>query len=239
MDKTYVIGDIHGCHDALYKLLDQVNPEPDQDTLVFLGDYIDRGKQSCQVIDLMLDIEQIFPRCITLMGNHEHMFLDFIKGRRHDSYLKMGGHATLESYGLAIPEKGEDIREQIPERHRIFLENLLLLWEDQHGIYVHAGISPSRHLSQQRTYWCLWGHESFLSGNHSFPKPVVYGHTTLAEPQLDDYKIGIDTGAVYGGELTCLCLPDRTWQSVDGPPMPGGDGVEDVVASRKSAAARP
>lgn len=218
MAKTYVIGDIHGCHDALLRLLDKVDPDPAQDTLVFLGDYIDRGLQSYQVVELMLSLQQVFPRCITLLGNHEHVFLAFLKGRYQDFYLNMGGQETLESYGIRPPFKRAGIAEEIPASHKQFFSNLLLLWENQHGIYVHAALSPSRHLSQQKPKWCLWGKDSFLLNDHKFPKPVVYGHTTFANPQMDQYKIGIDTGAVYGGKLTCLCLPDRTFISVESPP---------------------
>ncbi len=234
MGKTYVIGDIHGCHDALLRLLDKVNPDPHEDTLVFLGDYIDRGLQSCQVIELMIQLQQIFSNCITLLGNHEHMFLAFLKGRYQDFYINMGGQETLESYGIRPPFKRENISLEIPTSHKQFLSNLLLVWENNHGIYVHAALSPSRHLSQQKTKWCLWGKDSFLLSDHKFPKPVVYGHTTFANPQMDQYKIGIDTGAVYGGKLTCLSLPERAIIAVESPPkirkeIPAAAEVEELL----------
>jgi serine/threonine protein phosphatase 1 len=89
-------------------------------------------------------------------------------------------------------------------------------WEDQHAIYVHAGLQPGCHLSQQTAQWCLWAREQFIHTTYDFGKPVVFGHTAFNEPLLALNRIGIDTGAVYGGQLTALLLPEREFISVPG-----------------------
>ena len=104
----------------------------------------------------------------------------------------------------------------VPSDHMAFFNSLPLYWEDQHALYVHAGLQPGRHLSQQTSQWCLWARESFLLATTDFGKPVVFGHTVFPEPFVTADKIGIDTGAVYGGHLTALLLPEREIISVPG-----------------------
>jgi len=205
--KTFVIGDIHGCYGALKALLEKINPDPDHDTLVFLGDYIDRGPDSKKVVSEVIDLQQSFPRVITLMGNHEQMFLSVLAGEKYNFFLQMGGDKTLNSYNIT-PPYSQNIFEHIPLEHIHFFQNLLLLWEDEHYIYVHAGLEPGIHLSQQSAHWCCWARTNFIYSEFDFGKRVVFGHTPFEKPYIDQYKIGIDTGKVYGGELTCLVLPD-------------------------------
>ncbi|MBC8318965.1 MAG: serine/threonine protein phosphatase [Desulfobulbaceae bacterium] len=206
-NRTYVIGDIHGCYDKLTDLLDKISPDSAHDTLVFLGDYIDRGPDSRKVVEKVLELQQTFPRVIPLMGNHEQMFLAALTGRENEFFLKMGGDATLASYGIK-PPYNRRIASEIPLTHIHFLQNLLLLWEDERYIYVHAGLEPGVHLSQQSARWCCWARENFITTTYDYGKQVIFGHTPFDKPHIDPYKIGIDTGAVYGGELTCLVLPD-------------------------------
>ncbi len=208
--RTFVIGDIHGCHQILMALLAKINPISGQDTLVFLGDYIDRGPESRQVVETVISLVSRFKRVITLMGNHEEMFNNYLEGVGRDIYLQTGGRQTIASYGgeAAIAAGG------LPAGHQRFFRELDLYWQDDKYIYVHAGVQRGVHLSMQNRDWLLWsreqGHDSGLG------KTVVYGHTAHSKPCITEGAIGIDTGAVYGGRLTCLILPDVEFVSVPG-----------------------
>lgn len=212
--KTLVIGDIHGCAGPLNDLLAKITAHVD--TIVFLGDYVDRGPDSKKVVDTVLDLQRQHGRVIPLMGNHDFMFLSYLtKQGNQDLFLHVGGHETLKSYGIT-QEADHDPASAIPPDHLAFFNSLPLYWEDHHGIYVHAGLQPGRHLSQQKAQWCLWARNNFISTTFNFGKPVIFGHTTFSTPRVDDNKIGIDTGAVYGGKLTGLLLPDMEFISVPG-----------------------
>lgn len=215
MKKTFVVGDIHGCHASFLALLDKINPDPRRDRLILLGDYVDRGPDSKKVLTEIIKLRSRFSHIITLMGNHERMFLDFLAGRGQDFFLHFGGRETLMSYDLKPPFPA-DTSKHIPADHITFLNELLLYWEDENYIYVHAGLQPGIHLSQQSSEWLLWAREKFIPSEYDFGKPVIFGHTDLKEPLIEKNKIGIDTGAVYGGRLSCLILPDMEFISVDG-----------------------
>ena len=215
MSKTFVIGDIHGCHRALVELLARISPDPDSDTVVFLGDYIDRGPDSKGVIAEVIGIRQRVRHVITLMGNHEEMFLRFLAGKEQGFFLSMGGCETLASYGIKPPYDRAALA-TIPADHLWFYANLLTCWEDERAIYVHAGLQPGVHLSQQPREWLLWARDNYLAQGYDFGKPVVSGHTPCLVPLHDSHKIVIDTGAVYGGVLTCLVLPDLEFVQVAG-----------------------
>ncbi len=211
---TCIIGDIHGCHASLVALLAKVTFRAD--TIVFLGDYVDRGPEAKAVVETVLALRKAHDRVITLMGNHDYLFLRYLIGHDEPLFHEVGGRETLASYGLSPASSREEVARLIPAAHLSFFSSLPLYWEDQHAIYVHAGLEPGRHLSQQTPQWCLWAREQFLCAALDFGKPVVFGHTALAEPLVTVDKIGIDTGAVYGGQLTALLLPQREFVSVPG-----------------------
>ena len=213
MNRTLVIGDIHGCHNAFLALLNKVQPDPITDTVILLGDYIDRGPDSKQVVDEILNLRTRTRKVIALMGNHEQSFLNYLQGKNREFYLTIGGSATLQSYGLT-DNPLEDPATKIPGKHLEFFNNLLLYWEDSENIYVHAGLKPHVHLSQQPTEWLLWSRDEVISSGYDFGKRVIFGHTPFREPIIKPQYIGIDTGAVYGGSLTCLILPDLKFVSV-------------------------
>jgi len=190
----------------LLRLLDQVGPRAD--TFVFLGDYVDRGPDSKAVVETILSLRSRHPRVVPLMGNHDFIFYQYLTGNDSTPFLQFGGLETLTSYGIPPSAEGEERTRSVPASHLAFLRSLPLFWEDQHGIYVHAGLQAGRHLSQQTAQWCLWARDAFLAASFDFGKPVVFGHTVFAEPYFAADKIGIDTGAVYGGRLTALLLPE-------------------------------
>ena len=215
MRRTYVIGDIHGCYEALMALLAKISPDPAKDALVFLGDYIDRGPDSQKVITELLQLQHKYSNFVALKGNHEQMFLDFLAGRDQDFYLMMGGGATLESYGLK-KDWSPEYKNAIPPDHLIFINELFSYWEDGDYIYTHAGLQPGIHVSQQTPDWLFWAREKFVDSDYDFGKRVIFGHTPFATPKIEANKIGIDTGAVFGGQLTCLVLPEIEFVSVPG-----------------------
>ena len=214
MNTTCIIGDIHGSYNSLTDLLQQV--EHRADTIVFLGDYIDRGPDSKKVVELILRLKQERSHVITLLGNHEFMLLNYLAGLDDDIFLKVGGRETLQSYGLSPDILPADAQAAFPGEHLSFFQNLPLLWEDVHGIYVHAGLQPGTHLSRQTGNWCLWVRDEFIRSSFNFGKPVVFGHTVFTNPLVQKNKIGIDTGAVYGKSLTALLLPEKEFISVPG-----------------------
>lgn len=211
---TCIIGDIHGCSVPLQNLIDTIGNQPD--TFIFLGDYIDRGPSSQDVVEIILDLKKTHPRVITLLGNHEYMLLNYLEGLDDSIFLRAGGRQTLASYGLdpAMPLK--EIQAGFPRNHLAFFQDLPLLWDDQYGIYVHAGLRPGLHLSRQTSDWCLWVRDEFIHSSHDFGKPVVFGHTVFPKPLIQKNKIGIDTGAVYGKTLTALLLPEKKFITVPG-----------------------
>jgi serine/threonine protein phosphatase 1 len=214
MPRTFVIGDVHGCRQALSRLLAELKPNPRRDTLVFLGDYIDRGPESKQVLSTLLDLRRSYRRLVALKGNHEQMLLDYLAGLDHELFLSAGGVETLESYGIV---NFSDVWTQtiLPAEHLDFLRTLRCYWEDGQHIYVHAGLQPGVPLCRQSPEWLLWGREGFIDSDYNFGKLVIYGHTPWRTPRVQANKIGIDTGAVYGGALTCLVLPEMEFVSVE------------------------
>ena len=214
MSHTFVIGDIHGCSDLLAELLKQIKPLSPKDSVIFIGDYIDRGTDSKGVIDLVLKLRAEHARVITLLGNHELMLLDAIKGHAVNEFLNMGGEATLKSYDIP-PESINDLAAMLPPNHLAFFLDLLPYWEDKNHIYVHAGLQPGVHLTQQSPDWLYWSRDAFIHSTYDFGKKVIYGHTPYDKPKVDVNKIGIDTGAVYGGALTCLVLPENKFIVMD------------------------
>ena len=212
MHRTVVIGDIHGCLDSLNNLLELILPKAD--TLIFLGDYVNRGPDSQGVVERLLALQKHHPRLITLKGNHEFMFQQYFDGQESSLFLRVGGKETLASYGI-LHSVSEPLP-LLPATHIQFFRNLPLFFEDQHALYVHAGLEPNRHITLQRPQWCLWAREKFINASFQLGKPIIFGHTVFPRPYILDDKIGIDTGAVYGGQLTALILPDMEYISVSG-----------------------
>lgn len=206
----YAIGDIHGRLDKLTELLDIIKPESD-DLLIFLGDYIDRGKDSKKVVDRLIKLSSE-TNCIFLKGNHEDMLLYYYL-ERHDPYLFLsnGGNLTLESYGITPFDKNE--KELISEEHMKFFNNLKLIDEDDDYIFVHAGLNPFNKSKEQSEFDLLWIRSIFINNSCEFitKKKVIFGHTPKEDytPWIMKDKIGIDTGCVFGGPLTAIKLPEE------------------------------
>jgi len=205
MKKIFAIGDIHGCYDRLKALMEKIPIDCSRDTLVFIGDYIDRGPHSVEVVDYLIHLKKRVPEVIFLKGNHEDMLEKFITGADRFTYLLNGGQQTLDSY-LTKPVQSEFF--PIPPDHMEFFKSLRLFYETEEFIFVHAGLRPRVPLKSQNTEDLLWIRNKFVSTKYDFGKRVIFGHTPLKKPLVEPNKIGIDTGAVYGNVLTCVQLPD-------------------------------
>jgi serine/threonine protein phosphatase 1 len=205
----YAVGDIHGCLDRLEMLLDEVQPDLEQDVLLFVGDYIDRGPASRGVVDYVLKLQQRYPRehLVCLKGNHEAMFLDFLQGWEREMFLFNGGLGTLRDYwGDNWDRKKELI---LPPEHESFYRELRLYYETPDYIFVHGGLKPGVPLPEQQEDDLLWIRGEFITSMENFGRLVIFGHTPFRSPLVMPNKIGIDTGAVYGNFLTCLKLPQK------------------------------
>ena len=207
MNKIFAIGDIHGCLDKLRNLMNDIAADPVNDTLVFIGDYIDRSGGGKDVVDYVLDLKKSYQKVICLCGNHEYMLIRYLEGVDEDIYLANGGMATLEAYGINRWDPLRKRKAKIPAEHLRFFESLLLYYETDDYIFVHAGLRPGIPLVEQTAQDLLWVRQEFIDSDFDFGKCVVFGHTHFNAPLITGDKIGIDTGAVYGGRLSCVELP--------------------------------
>ena len=207
--KIFAIGDIHGCYEKLRRLMASLPYDPQRDTLVFLGDYIDRGPQSKDVLNYLCELRQQLDKLILLIGNHEYLMLEY--HRTADPtllpYLRhLGIDAMLDSYGVNSPKSLQEMR-FLPAEHLQLLNSLLPYWETDDYIFVHAGLEPGIPLDQQEPASLFEARSTFLAEEHEFGKLVIFGHTPFDMPLVTSTRIGIDTGAVYGNLLTALELP--------------------------------
>ena len=212
--RIYAIGDIHGCADRLAAMHARIAEDAtawpaERVTLIHLGDYVDRGPDSAAVLHRLLAAPPVpDAEVVNLLGNHEVMMLDACDPRAHPGampfWLENGGAATLASYG-ADPEQPE-AHGAVPEEHLDLLRRCALQFEAGDYLFVHAGVRPGVPLDHQDPFDLVWIREPFLSFDGDLPQVVVHGHTPAAAPVIRPHRIGIDTGACFGGELTCLVL---------------------------------
>jgi serine/threonine protein phosphatase 1 len=221
--RVYAVGDVHGRADLLSALLGRIDadlqhrpvPRPVQ---VFLGDYIDRGPHSRQVIDLLVQRRRRHAT-LCLKGNHETFAEQLLinPGVLPD-WRAVGGLNTLLSYGVKASAKdnpreqlrvAEAFRAALPESHFHFIHGLALSLTCGDFFFAHAGVRPGVPLRQQRREDLLWIREEFLLHEEDFGKIVVHGHTPAREPEIRPNRINIDTGAYATGRLTCLVLEDE------------------------------
>ena len=195
---TYAIGDLHGEVTLLRRLLTLL-PFRDEDTLVFLGDYMDRGEDSIATVQELLQLKKQHEKCIFLRGNHDDVWLEQWDGARFSQPSDLDG--ALDIWDAC---KGD-----MPFSVGFFLEETCIEYEDEYAYYVHAGVRPGKPFSRTAAMQKMWGAKDFLDSKYDWGKPVVFGHWQMAEPLLQANKIGIDTGAYKSGILTAIRLPDR------------------------------
>jgi serine/threonine protein phosphatase 1 len=210
--RIYAVGDVHGCLDQLEAMHRAIaadlraRPHPDP-LVIHLGDYIDRGPDSAGVIGRLLAPAPVpGARIMNLAGNHEDLLLGALAGRRGEAevWLANGGHAALQSWAVpprTPPRKWEGF---IPPPHLAFLRGLGLMHRAGGYVFVHAGVRPGLALADQTRADLLWIREPFLSSPAIHEAVVVHGHTPEENtPVIRANRIGLDTGAVLGGPLSC------------------------------------
>lgn len=207
-------GDLHGRYDLLKTLLKEVLPQVGNARPLFLGDYIDRGPDSAQVIETLIKLRQKRPDAVFLMGNHEKALLKLLdspgSGYWAENFLLNGGQATLDSYGLGLNQL-----HKLPAHHKKFLRSLPLYWHDDKYLFVHGGLRPKIALNRQSPQDLLTIREQFYNSNYRFSHQVVFGHTPFKRPLIKNNCLGIDTGAVYGQYLTSVWLPHMKFFRID------------------------
>lgn len=214
--RVYAVGDVHGCADLLRETFAKIDSHRNANMIanvheIMLGDYIDRGPSSFDVIELLS--KRVASGTVCLKGNHEAFMLQFLKDPTIlNAWQRCGGLQTLASYGLAplldlSPEAQEGfaatLAERLPAHHFDFLSTLPLSFTLGDYFFVHAGVRPRVALSDQHADDLLWIREDFLRYEGNFGKFVVHGHTPVSEPEIRTNRLNIDTGAYASGKLTC------------------------------------
>lgn len=230
-ERVYAIGDVHGRSDLLGALLDSIKTDAKgfngKITLAGIGDYIDRGPDSKGVVETLLRDVPAEWNAVYLRGNHEQAMLDFLEtahlGMRHGArgeWLAWGGVQALDSYGVQ-PYGPRGMREidalaaefdvaMTEAGHKDFYNNTRLSFVCGDYLFVHAGVRRGIPADQQMAQDLLFIREDFLGKPHDLPFRVVFGHTILDEPLIEDDRIGLDTGAFQSGILTAVRLEADT-----------------------------
>jgi serine/threonine protein phosphatase 1 len=215
--RVYAVGDVHGCLDRLTALHEQIaddiaaRPTPNP-LLVHLGDYVDRGPDSAAVVALLAAGPPLADvPTVNIMGNHEFMMLAALvsgDGEAIPLWLANGGADSLLSWGVPRSAQPSEWPARLPPPHLIFLRDLAPRHRAGGYLFVHAGIRPGIPLDLQSRHDLMWIREPFLSSQQDYGIVVVHGHTPKQEPVVRPNRIGIDTGAVMGGVLTCAVLEE-------------------------------
>jgi serine/threonine protein phosphatase 1 len=211
--KIFAVGDIHGCYEKLVSLIDRLPFDRHSDMLIFIGDYINRGPQSREVIDYLLKLEQQCENVLFLKGNHEHALLQYAQTKDQE-YLwllrSMDVEPTLKSYSSADFKTLSDLS-FLPTGHRDFINGLLPYYRTGEYLFIHAGVIPGEDPEGCSLDRLLTVRDPFLECEPEQGLTVVFGHTPFEMPFVAPGRIGIDTGAAHGNMLTAVMLPDLTF----------------------------
>lgn len=216
--RIYAIGDVHGCHRQLVSLHESIAQDlADRPVasalLLHIGDYVDRGADTAGVVARLVDGCPIRGmEMVNLMGNHESTMVDALSGERAagTDWLFAGGRATLQSYGIDPEGPRDRWAALIPDSHQAFLRGLTLMHREGGYAFIHAGVRPGIKLEDQARDDLLRSRQPFLYSEANFGAVVVHGHTPVKSPVVRHNRIAIDTGAVFGGKLTCVVLEAST-----------------------------
>lgn len=224
-ERIYVVGDIHGRSDLLEQMHQLILDDRAagsrglRASVVYLGDYVDRGLNSRQVLDTLIDKPLPGFRSYHLKGNHEDYFLRFMnRDAVGPSWFAVGGDSTVMSYGVRVPKAVgarqkydhvvAEMIERVPPKHLKFLEQLELMRIFGDYACVHAGVRPGVPLDKQSANDLLWIRDTFLDSTEDHGKVIVHGHSPMEEPEVRRSRIGIDTAAFATNVLTCLVLEE-------------------------------
>ena len=251
--RLYAVGDVHGRDDLLGQLLARIEEDssrrgPAKQLLVFLGDLIDRGPSSKQVVERLRTLRPPGTRLVFLAGNHEEVLLRIVGGEASlvPDWLRFGGAECLQSYGAEpkglrkqAPETAlAAVRSAIPREHLEFLRTFDDTFRAGDYLFVHAGIRPGVPLAEQSPSDLRWIREPFLSDATGHGFVVVHGHTIREQVEERGNRIGIDTGAYRHGVLTALGLEggERWYVQADAPQADLGNRADssalDAVSSQ-------
>lgn len=227
--RIYAVGDVHGQLDLLRRVHGAIEedaasrPAASGHMVLHIGDYVDRGPDSRGVIDYLVAREAAGRGDVNLLGNHDRMFLRYLEGGRDERLVpslwwlheRLGGLATLRSYGVALPDGAteargarvvEQVRAATPEAHVAFLRALRLSWRWGDWFFAHAGVAPGVPLDAQSEDDLVWIRGPFLESGLDHGATVVHGHTPVEAVEDHGNRIAIDTGAAYGGPLACIVI---------------------------------
>lgn len=198
-NRIIAIGDIHGEYYKLKKLIKKLKLLPN-DKLIFLGDYINRGLYSKEVIEYLMYLDKLYD-CTFLFGNHEIFFLQSLKGNEFAKAMfeNNGGKETIDSYGSI---------DNILKIHKEFFKKLKFYFATDDYLFVHAGIHPDKPIDEQESFDLIMIRDSFIYKKHKLKQKVIFGHTPFETPYIESDKIGIDTGCgkYEDGKLTALVI---------------------------------
>ena len=224
-ERVYAVGDIHGRHDLLDMMFEKIaadhssRPDGRSMRIVFLGDYVDRGDNSREVLERLAMVQERMPdEAVCLSGNHEAAMLDFLDApEKGADWLDFGGMQTLGSYGVAPPRDKSDVDQLKVARdafqiaisdHLPFLRSLRSMYRSGDVLFVHAGVNPERPLDNQSDRQLLWGSGNTPEGPVIPGIRIIHGHYDRAEPIVAPLRVCVDTGAYYSGRLTAIRLDD-------------------------------
>lgn len=221
------IGDVHGRFDLLKQLLAQVDSlverrlddQQPQPHLVFVGDYVDRGENSAEVLEWLFQLQQQLPgNVFCLMGNHEKMLLEFIDDPavRGQRWLRNGGLQTMASFGIGGVSETSDAETLTEASNRLvsamsegmvtWLRKMPVIYQSGNVCVAHAAMDPQLAPDDQSSQVLIWGHNEFMTTPRQDGIWVVHGHTVIKEPKVHHSRIEIDTGAYYTGRLTAAVI---------------------------------
>ena len=223
------IGDIHGCIKQLLTLQDKIFNYPqynkEEDLLLYLGDYIDRGLHSKDVINHILQLQTEGVKSVFLKGNHEQFMIDYLFNKINNlsNWIMNGADQTFKSYDIEVAEFIKDGLEdnnidklrdiflsKLTKEHVYFFKNLKLTYTMGDYLFAHAGINPEKSLKDQDKMDFLWSRsDQLFDKNFKFEKIIVHGHTPENEVINFPYRINVDTGSFFSGKLSCVCLNDK------------------------------
>lgn len=219
--RVWAIGDIHGCADLLQALLAQVFAMQSilaPARIVFLGDYVDRGPGSRDVIETLIELKTFANvEASFIRGNHDYMMQEFLRQPQvGQAWLAMGAGPALLSYGVEPPrnpaspsqwrETWARFNDTVPQSHRDFLAALEPSVQEGDYFFTHAGVRPGKSIARQKPTDLMWIRNAFLNDKRRLDKIVVHGHTVTSAPHSDHRRVGVDTGAYASGELTAVCI---------------------------------
>jgi serine/threonine protein phosphatase 1 len=217
--RIYAIGDIHGRRDLLDDLLMRIDSDdsargPAQTQIIFLGDLVDRGSDSCGVVERLIQLREASSNIRLLKGNHEELLIRVYEGDKRATSLfhRVGGRETMLSYGMNeadydavdLTELAELIPNHVPSAHIDFLKSFDDWIQAGDYLFVHAGIRPGLAIEEQETSDLRWIRREFTEHKGEFSHMVIHGHTITEGVDEQSNRIGIDTGAFATGKLTAI-----------------------------------